>query len=80
MAELGELEVRVEPDGTARVRADVVASHGVRPGDHLRLGQTPRRRRRSMLGAATRSIGFTGGQLAELRGEMGEGLGEDLNR
>ena len=80
MAKPAELEVTVEPDGAVRVSADVVASHGLRPGDHLRLVQTPRRRRRSMLGVASRSTGFTSENLAELRREMGQGLGEDLTR
>ena len=80
MAELSDLEVMVEPDGTVRVSADVVAACGLRPGDQLRLVRTARRRRRSMLGVAASASDFTTEHQSELRHEMGEGLGEDLSR
>jgi hypothetical protein len=41
---------------------------------------TPRRHRRSMLGIATRPVGFSQEDLAHLRREMGSGLGDDLCR
>ena len=80
MGEPAELEVMVETDGTVRVSADATASCGFRPGDHLKLVQSPRRSRRSMIGAAERPSGFTDEHLADLRREMGKGLGDDLTR
>jgi hypothetical protein len=73
-----ELLVIVQPDGTVTVSADRVASYGLRPGDRLRLVPSRPRRRRSMLGAASASSGFTDADLADVRHEMAVGLGDDL--
>ena len=80
MGEPAEIDVVVESDGSVRVSASRVAAHGLHPGDRLRLVPEPRRRRRSMLGAGARDLGFTDGDLTELRREMGAGLGDDLER
>ena len=72
------LDVVVAEDGSVSVGPDRLAELGVRPGDHVQLVRTPRKQRRSMLGIATRTGGFSQGDLRQLRREMGSGLGDDL--
>jgi len=73
-------EVPIGDDGELVVGADELARHGVGPGDTVRIEPLRKPRRVSRLGAHRRPIGFTQEHLDELRGEMGEGLGEGLTR
>ncbi len=70
------IEVVVGRDGN--IAADDLARFGVRPGDHLRIVPVVANARRSLLGAFPRDVGFTQAHLDEIRHDMSEGLGENI--
>jgi len=74
------LETTIGADGALVVSADEMARVGAHAGDRVRVEPLPRRRIRSMRGYGARELGFTNEHLADLRAEMGEGLGDDLTR
>ena len=55
---------------------------GAHPGDHVVVSARPVTRRRPMMGAGARpsATPFTDEDLRELRREIGEGIGDDLDR
>ncbi|MBA2609792.1 MAG: hypothetical protein H0U92_12680 [Actinobacteria bacterium] len=73
-------ETTVGTDGALVVSAEELARVGVHGGDRVRVEPVRRRHIRSMRGDGARPLGFTNEHLAELRAEMGEGLGDDLTR
>jgi hypothetical protein len=74
------IEAVVDQDRSLRVAAAELASHGVRPGDHVKVLPMPRRRIRSMLGAHARPVGFTDEHLRELHSDMGQDIGGNLTK